>query len=495
MFIEGGVLIRFGGERSRFMSLFSSLASIAAFVLAVASAGHALLLKRDPRAALAWIALCVLIPFGGPLLYFLFGINRVKTKAKKLRPNDRRSFPPFPERNDADELARSLVRAGEGLSEFINTTAAVTKRPLVAGNRVDFYHNGEGVYPAMIETIESATRSLFLTTYIFETNRTGRRFIGALGDAVRRGVDVRVILDGFGEYYSCPRPGTLLKKEGVRVGRFIPPRLLVIPALHINLRNHRKLMIADGTVGFAGGMNIGDRHLAENLENPHRVVDMHFRIDGPVVATLEEVFLDDWAFVTGRYEPGSDIQPEPEGDAVCRVITDGPNEDLDKLAMVMIGAVTAARKSVTIMTPYFIPPRELMAVLQAASLRGIRVLIVLPEQNNLPPVHWATRNMLWELLRWGVEVYYQPPPFVHTKIFMIDDHYLHIGSANIDPRSLRLNFELAVEVYDATLAGRLAEYVEQVRRRSRRVTLEDMDSRSFPARVRDSLAWLLSPYL
>lgn len=495
MFIEGGVPGRFGGERSRFMALFSSLASIAAFVLALASAGHALLLKRDPRAALGWIALCVLIPFGGPLLYFLFGINRVKTKAKKLRPDDRKTVPPFPERNDASELARSLIRAGEGLAEFINTTAAVTKRPLVAGNRIDFYHNGEGVYPAMIETIESASRTLFLTTYIFETNRTGRRFIAALGDAVRRGVDVRVILDGVGEFYSCPRAGTLLKRAGVPVGRFIPPRLFVIPSIHINLRNHRKLMVADGAVGFTGGMNIGDRHLVNNLDNPNRVVDMHFRISGPVAAALEEVFLDDWAFVTGRYEPGSGIQSEPAGDAVCRVITDGPNEDLDKLAMVLIGAVTAARRSVTIMTPYFIPPRELMAVLQAASLRGIRVLIVLPEKNNLPPVHWAARNMLWELLRWDVEVYYQPPPFVHTKLFMIDDHYLHIGSANIDPRSLRLNFELAVEVYDEALAGRLAEHVEQVRRRSRRVTLEEVDARPFPERVRDSLAWLLSPYM
>jgi cardiolipin synthase len=505
-------------------SLLNFLASLSIVLLTIVSAGHALISKRDPKASMGWIALCVLVPLGGPLLYFFFGVNRVRTRARKLRPEE--DEPPYRiyDGRAEQELVRAFAVNAADCAELVNISGAVTKQPLVGGNSVDLYHNGEQAYPAMLEAIRESRESLYLTTYIFETNTTGRHFIAALGDAARRGVDVRVILDGIGEWYSLPRAGTLLRRAGVAAERFLPPRL-IMPTFHINLRNHRKLLVADGVTAFAGGMNIGDRHLAENLENPARVVDMHFRLEGPVASLLEAVFLEDWAFVTGQHRSGTDYRRKPpyisESDppdglarengrfegirppgtterksmALCRVITDGPNDDLDKLSVILNAAVTAARKSITIMTPYFIPPRGLMAALQAASLRGIQVSIILPEENNLPFVHWATRNLLWELLMWGVEVYYQPPPFVHTKLFIVDGYYIHIGSANIDPRSLRLNFEVAVEVYDRPLAAALADHVKRVCRVSRRVTLQEVDSRPLPLRLRDSLAWLMSPYL
>ena len=147
------------------------------------------------------------------------------------------------------------------------------------------------------------------------------------------------------------------------------------------------------------------------------------------------------------------------------------------------------------MTPYFLPSRELIAALQAAALRGVEVTILLPAKNNLPFVHWATRNMLWELLERGIRVFYQPPPFVHTKLFVADDQYALIGSANIDPRSLRLNFELAVEVFNAEFAKILSGHIQRSMERSIEVLLEDLDSRRLPMRVRDALAWLFSPYL
>jgi cardiolipin synthase len=147
------------------------------------------------------------------------------------------------------------------------------------------------------------------------------------------------------------------------------------------------------------------------------------------------------------------------------------------------------------MTPYLIPPRTLMGALQAAALRGLDVAIVLPEQNNLPYVHWATRKLLWELLQRGVRVYYQPPPFVHSKLLLVDEDRAVVGSWNIDPRSLRLNFELALEVRDAGLVARLGSHFEQVRTRSKEVTLQEVDSRRLPERLRDGAAWLFSPYL
>jgi cardiolipin synthase len=219
-------------------------------------------------------------------------------------------------------------------------------------------------------------------------------------------------------------------------------------------------------------------------------------VTGSVVAQIEEVFIRDWEFATGEElesSPGS--SDDNTGDAMCRAIVDGPNEDIDKLAMILIGAVSAAQHSVFIMTPYFLPSRELVSALQAAALRGVDVCVILPGKNNQPLAHWATRNMLWELLHWGVKVYYQPPPFVHSKLFVVDSHYVQVGTANIDPRSLRLNFELALEIYDKPFAAFISDHFDRVRAGSHALSLQEVDGRPLPARLRDAVAWLFSPYL
>ena len=396
--------------------------------------------------------------------------------------------------DDAVGHAQPDMIIPQEFAEIARVSDAVTRRPLVDGNRVELLNNGEQAYPAMIETIENANRSCFMATYIFETNRTGRQFVDALARVAGSGVDVRVLIDGVGELYGIPRAGTLLKKRNVRVARFLPPKLLP-PSLYINLRNHRKILVADGRVGFVGGMNIGDRHLTENQENPSRVVDMNFRLTGPVVAQIEQVFLEDWRFSTGEdsVQPVSSV--DKTGDALCRTIVEGPNDDIDKLATILLGAVNSARHKIFIMTPYFIPSRELIAALGSAALRGVDVFILLPSKNNLPFVQWATTNMLWELLQRGVRVFYQPPPFVHTKLFIVDDYYAQVGSANIDPRSLRLNFELAVEIFDKPFTQSLTLHMQQTIERSREIFLKDVDTRPLAIRTRDALAWLFSPYL
>ncbi len=479
------------------MNILDTLMAGLAIIVATISSVHALLSKRDPKAAIGWIAVCILLPFGGPLLYYLFGINRVRTRAEELqnRADSLNSGVTTPaDRHAADATENADSTRISDLPELVHVSDIITDRALVGGNRIEVLHNGEEAYPAMLDAIENARRTLFLTTYIFDGNHTGQTFIAALERAVQRGVDVRVMIDGLSDMYRMRRASRWLKKRGVAVARFLPPRLFP-PFAPINLRNHRKILVADGEVAFTGGINIGDRHLAERRENPNRVVDLHFRLKGLVVRQIEEVFIDDWQFITGIDTPPKPVEPAPEGSALCRVITEGPNEDMDKLLMILMAAVSAARKSVVIMTPYFIPPRGLLSVLQAAALRGLQVTIILPEKNDSHIVHWATRNMLWELLKRGVTVYYQPPPFAHTKLVIVDEYYVHIGSANIDPRSLRLNFELAVEVFDAPLAATLTKHVEGVMERSRAVKLDVIDGRSLPVRLRDSLAWLLSPYL
>jgi len=428
-----------------------------------------------------------MVPFIGAVLYVLFGINRVASRVRRLQLGERRL--PQPIQSGYETTVNGVSRRFTGLAQL---SEALQQWLLTERNRVRVLHNGEEAYPEMLTAITQAQRRISLGTYIFETEGVGYQFINALTAAVKRGVDVRVLIDGVGEWYSWPHASRVLRRCGVPVQSFAPPRLLP-PSFQINLRNHRKILVADGTIGFAGGINIGDRHF---IHSESGQADVHFRFDGPVVAQLEQVFFEDWERAGGDVPCPQLAEPVPtSGNARCRVLTDSPSEEMDKLTVVMTGAVSLARHRVLIMNPYFLPPRELIGALVSAALRGVNVSIILPERSNLPYVHWATRNMLWELLRWGVTVYYQPQPFNHSKLFIVDDDYVQVGSANLDPRSLRLNFELMVEVFDSQLVQTLAEHCLAARTKSRQVTLKEMDNRSLPVRFRDSIAWLFSPYL
>ena len=472
---------------------------VAHFAMAIISAGHALLYKRDPRAALGWIAVSFAYPIVGPVLYYLFGINRLRTRAHQLKGEPVKRLKIRYERPDKvdkfdQENPPLAVTADPGLVALARSSAAVTHRALADGNALQPFFDGESAYAAMLKAIDEARHSVCLATYIFETNETGMAFVKSLEAAQARGVEVRVLLDGIGELYGFPRAGTLLKRRAVKVARFVPPRILP-PSIHINLRNHRKLVVVDGNRGFTGGMNIGDRHLSQRPSGRQVTADIHFQVEGPIIEQLQATFDEDWLFAAGEAPTQPPAKPAAKGTAICRVITDGPNEDLGKLAMIITGAVALARKRVAIMTPYFLPPPELINALQAAALRGVEVSIILPQKSNQPLAHWATRNMLWELLQYGVRIYYQPPPFAHSKLLLIDDSYAHIGSANIDPRSLRLNFELVLEVFQQEFVTQMSEHFERIKTTAREESLEGVDGRSLPVRIRDATAWLFSPYL
>jgi len=478
------------------MALFDWLILVLNIALSFTTAGHALFFKRNPQSALGWVAVCLMFPLVGPLIYFFFGINRVQTRAKKLDVK-RTPYPMQP--GDVPNVADltytpSDLDVPRAVSGIARMSDRVGRHPMVGGNAIHLLRNGESAFPAMLESINTARERILLSTYIFDSDATGRSFIDALRRAIVRGVDVRVIVDGVGELYAFPRISTLLRKARVPYARYLPPRLFP-PMLHINLRNHRKLLIADGNCGYTGGMNIGDRHLVGKPPRKSRVGDTHFRLTGPIVRQLEQAFIEDWYSCTGESLPPEPDMPVETGSAVCRAIVDGPNESTDVLSIILIGAIAAARERIVIMTPYFLPSAEMISALQTTSLRGVRVDVVLPSRNNLPYIQWASNNLLWEMLTWGVRVHFQPPPFVHSKLFVIDGNYAQIGSANLDPRSLRLNFELNVEVYDREFAKTLTAYIDNAISRSGEMTLEMINRRSRLVKTRDAIAWLFSPYL
>jgi cardiolipin synthase len=265
----------------------------------------------------------------------------------------------------------------------------------------------------------------------------------------------------------------------------------------LNLRNHRKLLALDGQIAFTGGMNIRRGNVLATSPR-HPVQDLQFRVEGPLVAQLQAAFANDWAFTTGKALDGEKWFPKPRPTGrgvIARVITDGPDADFDKLRLTLLAALAEAQTSVQILTPYFLPDPVLITALNLAALRGVRVDIILPAKNNLPFVHWASRAMWWQMLERGCRIWLTPPPFDHSKLMIVDEHWVLLGSANWDARSLRLNFELNVECYGREFAHEMAAVLGKKLHGAHEVTLAEADRRSFLTRLRDAIARLFSPYL
>jgi cardiolipin synthase len=455
------------------------------------ASAHALLHKRDTRAATLWIAFIWLMPVVGSLLYLVLGINRIRRRALKLGVR-RAASRPIPQDINSPEYEGT-----EHLKLLARVVSRVVSEPLTATNRVHPLVNGDEAFPAMLAAIESAQQSISLVSYIFDNDASGREFADALGRAAKRGVAVRVLIDAAGTRYTWPPITYRLSRLGVRSARFLPASLFTPwRVATVNLRNHRKVLVVDGHTAFAGGMNI--RHgnvLADHPASP--VKDLHFCIKGPVVAQLQDAFANDWAFTTGEVLDGGAWFPSLKGDGalVARVIADGPDADFEKARWTFLAALAEAQTSVQILTPYFLPDPALVTALNLAALRGVRVDILLPSKNNLPFIHWASRAMWWQLLERGCHIWLTPPPFDHSKLMVVDGYWVLLGSANWDARALRLNFELNVECYGQELARDLAAVIEKKLLGAHEVTLAEVDARPILGKLRDATARLFSPFL
>ncbi len=455
--------------------------------IAVLTAGHALLNKRDSRAAFGWIALCIILPLAGPIIYLIFGVNRVNAKAHRG----------YVTKLLKDSTDTHADPAGTNFRPLSTVGERVVGKGLSSCDEVTILENGEGLYPVMLEAINAAQTRVLLCSYIFDSDSTGLQFVEALRAARDRGAEVKVILDGMGEMMSFPRIGKALEKAGVEFVRF-NPLTLIPPSLNINMRSHRKMLIIDSLYAFTGGANIGNRHMCAQEGNCHRVQDIHFRLKGRIVDELEWAFRRDWHFCLGTRKLAPFVHSNPnrtEAAVWSRLVLDGPNKDLDRLNNLIIGVISAATSRVWIMTPYFLPSLDLIGALVSAHLRGVDVQILLPGENNIKLAHWASRNVLRAILEYDIAVYYQPSPFIHSKLLLIDGQYALIGSANLDPRSLRLNYELGVELFSTDVNQQLAQYVMAKRESATRVTKAEIDARPVLERIRDSIAWLFSPYL
>lgn len=465
-------------------SLSPAIVSATHVLLALGVTVHAVLNKRDPGSSMAWIGLAWLAPIFGSVLYVLLGINRVRRRARSLRSRRPGTLPAHAGAASArqDHLER-LERAG----------ARLTQRTIEHGNGVTVLRDGDEAYPRMIASIASARSSVALSSYIFRDDSAGAGFVDALIGAQRRNLDVRVLIDGYGGGYLVSRAYGRLRRAGVPAARFLhSPLPWRMPFL--NLRSHKKVLAIDGCLAYTGGLNIGAENLV--LRNPRRPVrDTHFLIEGPVVAQLLDVFADDWLFTTGEQLAGATWFPAIDlaGPSAARAVTSGPDQDLEKIEFLVLEAIGAARTTIRVMTPYFLPDERIITALALAAMRGVEVVIVVPERSNHPAVDWASRTQIVPLLAAGCQVWTHPAPFDHSKLMTVDGTWCLVGSANWDIRSFRLNFELDLEVYDAGLAARLDALMRA--RQIARLSDDALARRRLPVLLRDGAARLLLPYL
>jgi cardiolipin synthase A/B len=460
--------------------------SVVHLLLAVGVTTHVLLYKREINTSAAWIGLAWLAPILGSVLYLLLGINRVRRRAMSMRG-----------KRSTDLVDGLAITAGRDdyLAQLEQAGYRITGRPAERGNTIAVLRSGDEAYPVMIAAIEAAQRSVVLSSYIFRTDAAGSEFIDALVRAVERGVEARILIDGIGGGYFTSYAYHRLRGARVPVARFMHSTLpWRMPFL--NLRSHKKILGIDGRIAFAGGLNIGGENVTRK-HPPHPVIDTHFRFEGPVVAQLIEVFANDWAFTTGEQLAGEKWFPEATpvdgGNSVARVVTSGPDQDLEKIEFMILEAISCARSSVRIMTPYFLPDDRIITGLALAAFRGVTVDVVLPEHSNHPTLDWGARAQIGPLLAAGCRVWTHPAPFDHSKLMTVDGIWSLIGSSNWDVRSFRLNFELDLEVYDPALARRVDALISA--QQGGRISAAQLKARSFPVRIRDGAARLMLPYL
>jgi cardiolipin synthase len=379
--------------------------------------------------------------------------------------------------------------------QFVRVMSSLLGPGMLAGNRVTTLLNGDQVFPAMLDAIRGARRSITFETYIYWSGEVGRQFAEALSERARAGVKTHVLLDWVGSGKMEASMLDDMEQAGVEIVRYRPLRWYNLDRL--NNRTHRKLLIVDGIVGFTGGIGVAD-HWLGNAQSPDHWRDSHFRAEGPVVAQLQAAFMDNWIESQGRILDGPDYFPplDPVGPHYAQTFRSSPSEGSASMRLMYLLAIAAAAKHIRIANAYFVPDSLVVDMLVQARERGVDVEIIVPGPVlDAQIVRRASRARWGPLLQAGVKIYEYQPTMYHTKVMVVDDVWSSVGSTNFDDRSFRLNDEANLNVLDAAFGAEQVRVFEADRARSRRITLEEWAARPFTERVQERFASLIKSQL
>jgi len=478
-------------------------------IYVIAVTGFVVLERRRPASTMAWLLALIFLPGIGLVGYYLFGRLRVRRR-RRLRA--RRGVLPTLATRGLVPLETPLHELEEPLRGLVRLAINVTEAPLRRATTADLLQVPEAAYEAMEAAMRAAEQSILLEYYIWRDDSVGRRWIDLLCEKARAGVKVRLLYDDFG---CLGTPASLFERLRVAGGEVLPygrVRLRLRWNGRINFRNHRKIMVVDGAIGFTGGLNVGDEYLG-HAPDGRLWIDLHLRLTGDAVLGLHAIFLEDWLAATGEtvdLEPDDprisqqilhELTARPvEGSRgpMVQIIPSGPDMMPGLgIAAQFIAAIATATDRCWIATPYFVPDDALNLALKTAALRGVdvRVLVPLPRNNDSTLVSLAARSYYDECLETGVRIYEYLPGMLHSKTLLVDRTLAAIGSANMDVRSFYINYEVTAMLYDQGVADALAEVFTGYLAHALEVRREGRKQLRLHQRLGESFARMLSPLL
>ena len=432
--------------------------STAGYVFAFILIPRIILERRQPAATVAWVLSIALLPVVGVPLYFLVGGRRIR---RHIRAK-------IGAVGSIESSVENRVRPQELPSPLSTTCARVLTAagapPPVTGNRVTVIEGGDATYGALLGLIEEARDHLHAQFFILDVDVIGKRFIHALASRARAGVRVRLLLDAVGSWRALRQIVRPLRKAGGEVAEFLPA-LPLHRKWSAHLRNHRKLLIADGRAAFTGGMNIGERYMRPRA-GPGLWRDSAVTIEGTAVRDLQAIFLDDWAFATEEARPEGNLFPAlptwagKPAEGLLQVVASGPDRAMRPIYQGVFTAFSLARTRLWIATPYFVPDEAISTCLENAALRGVDVRLIVPEKSDLKSVELAGRSYFDDLMAAGVKIFHFLPTNLHSKVLIIDEDIGVVGSSNVDIRSFFLNFELGIFLFGRKEIDALAAVFE-----------------------------------
>jgi len=455
--------------------------------------------NNDPSKTLAWLLILVFLPILGFFLYMLIG-----RKFRKIKRYKKKGIASLTELSKMVQDECMLIVKGQEYIEknipqkkkLINLIINSASSPFTINNKSQILNNGADTFQSFFQAIELAEHHIHLEFYIVKDDQIGTQMQELLIKKAKEGVKVRLIYDGYGSLKLDQKFLDRFEKNGIQTVCFSP---VILPIINnrINYRNHRKILVVDGKIGFVGGINIGDEYLGKSKDFIDWR-DTHLRIDGDAVKFLQHIFIQDWLFTAKEKITGSMYYPPCSlntSEELIQIAASGPDSPWESIMQMYFSMIATAEKSMYLTTPYFIPNESILMAIKNAALSGLDVRIIIPGKPDSRFVLWASMSYLKELLEAGVRVYQYQKGFIHSKTLVVDGLVSSIGTANMDLRSFKLNFEVNAFIYNKEVSQKLEEDFFNDLKNSKEISYYDYENRSLFLRIMESLARLFSPLL